>query len=438
VHPYTETSLRMRAAGLPCCSAMWRHTLAFAVFVARVAASSEGFASGALQRPSWWAPAAHFALSFDDLLQGLEGESHSTQSSGGGPQPISLMTVAETHSVQHLASSAKVNATGANKGIASSSSLAAVVGAGSGLAARVNGSANTTLGKGKQPLTTRSWFSFLRFSISFAFVIKCLCMMSNILFQCSPYPIVKAWREKGGTGETDPAPFITVAYGGCQWCFYGMFAFLVTQKSGFLVLVYSNVVGATLGIYYVVMFILLCACEEWRRRFWMYLQIAGAMVALQAGAMLSFPAERALFFVGLVSSGCSIVGSISMLATVPTVLRTKCSKSMPLPLLAASEISAILWVTCGAMLRDPWITVPNIVCGLLLSYALFLVWKYPADGSAVGAILTPEVSLIEPDPSTRLMVGDGAREDMGVAIDAEAGHYGTIECWGETGGTGGT
>merc|ERR1740130_2379071 len=110
---------------------------------------------------------------------------------------------------------------------------------------------------GKQPLpppTPHGVFGWLRFSLSFAIIIKALCMMSNILFQASPLPAAKLFMEQGDTGDTDSAPFISIAYGSSQWCFYGLFAFIVTGKSGFLVLVYSNIVGAILGLYYVYSF----------------------------------------------------------------------------------------------------------------------------------------------------------------------------------------
>ena len=120
---------------------------------------------------------------------------------------------------------------------------------------------------------------------------------------------VQQFQKLGDTGEADSAPFMSILYAGWQWhgsqscavtgndctsagldprCFYGTFAYFVTQKSGFLVspgamckvydvyarsfvsvfcmadslrsslmvsgtlrLFYSNIAGAVLGIYYV-------------------------------------------------------------------------------------------------------------------------------------------------------------------------------------------
>jgi len=390
-------------------------------------------------RPSWWTPAAELALLWDteSVTKGEAPVEHPApvaaaaaptpavivkKASSTSPGPMSLMEASESHVT------VKVNGTGAGAGTGATLVAAASTAASNGTAGGV---------RGKQPLTTKSWFAFLRFTLSFAFVIKTLCMASNVVFQVSPFPMVRSWREKQGTGEADAAPFVSLAYGGCQWCFYGLFAFIVTTKSGFLVLVYSNVCGATLGIYYVIMYGKYCSNEAMRYRYSLYLQIAGAIVAVQAGAMLMFPAERALFFVGLVSSVCSVVVSFSMLATVPVVLATKCSKSMPLPCLLASLISAFLWITCGVLLWDPWITFPNLFGVLVVGFALGLCYKYPADGSAADGCTASSCE----SPLDQVMICPTSDGKDGAAA-AEAMAYGTMEsgpyCCAGTGETGGT
>mmetsp|Transcript_21072 Transcript_21072/g.62888 ORF Transcript_21072/g.62888 Transcript_21072/m.62888 type:complete len:166 (+) Transcript_21072:930-1427(+) len=96
--------------------------------------------------------------------------------------------------------------------------------------------------------------------------------------------------------------------------------------------------------------------------------------------MCAMPPVKALFFCGIISSAWSVVGATSMLTTVPQVLKTKSSKSLPLPLLLAAGISAVLWIMCGVMLRDPWITVPNVCCFCCTGFALSLCWIYPRTG----------------------------------------------------------
>lgn len=225
-----------------------------------------------------------------------------------------------------------------------------------------------------------TWFAWMRLSMSFPFVVKSLCMVCNIFYQASPLPLVNGFNEKGDTGGADLAPFVAVAYGGWQWCFYGLFAYFVTNKSGFLVLVYSNVVGATLGLYYVYSFTSNCRNAAMLERSTKYYYVLASIVAIQLVAIMTMQPVRALFFSGLISSAWSVVSSASLISTVPVVYEQRNSRSLPLPLVFMGEISAVLWIVCGVMLWDPWITFPNIFAFSVCTFALYLCAKFPPHG----------------------------------------------------------
>jgi len=212
--------------------------------------------------------------------------------------------------------------------------------------------------------------------LTFAMVIKALCMAGNVLVQVSPYPQVKRWETRQCTGEVDPAPYVSIAFGGWQWCFYGMFAYLLTRRSGFLILVHSNCLGAVLGTYYTVAFCRYCQDEAAKQNLQRYLSAVGGLVFLQASSLLMLPAERALFLAGLVSSFCSFIGALSMLVVVPTVLRTQDSRMIPGPIITANLMSAMVWCLCGWMLQDPLVTVPNVVSACSGTICLFLKIRY--------------------------------------------------------------
>jgi len=265
----------------------------------------------------------------------------------------------------------------------------------------------------KQKLLPRSWFYV---TFSFAFVVKAMCMLSNVAFQVSPIPQINAFHKMGDTGEADAAPFISILYGGCQWCFYGLFAFLVTKKSGFLVLVYSNVMGAFLGVYYIWGFQRNCRNKASLRMLFRYYKAVSTLAFLQIAAMLVFPKERALFFCGLVSSVCSVVGACSLLTALPTVLKTKCSSSINLPLLVVGVASSCLWLLCGFILWDAWIVVPNslgMVCQLSL---LVVVFRFPMRGVVDGTESAAAAALV----SATSVEHDGARDPDEEAMVSEA------------------
>jgi len=249
--------------------------------------------------------------------------------------------------------------------------------------AAASGSAATNVtgaghAKTKTPIAAVGWAIWIRASITFPFMIKSMCMMCNIFYQASPMPVISEFKAKGDTGDADLAPYLATAFAGWQWCFYGTFAYLVTQKSGFLVLVYSNVVGAVLGLYFVYAFNSNCKNKAMLQKSTKYYCVLACVAGMQFIAIMTMQTVRALFFSGLVSSAWSTITSCSLLATLPIVYETKNSKSLPFPLLVMGVLSAILWCICGVMLWDPWITFPNTFALVVCNYALYLCYIFPA------------------------------------------------------------
>lgn len=214
--------------------------------------------------------------------------------------------------------------------------------------------------------------------ITFATTVKAACMAGNVLVQVSPYPQVKRWSSRGCTGESDPAPYVSIAFGGWQWCYYGLFAWWLTKRSGFLILVHSNCLGALLGTYYTLTFYRNCRHDSISQGLQKYLTAVATLALFQVCTLMVLPAERALFLTGLIASFCSFVGALSMLVSVPTVVRTEDSRIISGPLAASNFMSAAVWVVCGWMLSDPLIGSPNVVAVLASGTCLYLKSRYPA------------------------------------------------------------
>mmetsp|Transcript_1719 Transcript_1719/g.4025 ORF Transcript_1719/g.4025 Transcript_1719/m.4025 type:complete len:422 (+) Transcript_1719:135-1400(+) len=282
-------------------------------------------------------------------------------------------------------------------------------------------------------LPQKSWFA-LTFSI--ALVVKALCMMSNVVASMSLIPQVLTFRQLKGTGDVDAAPFISIMYGGCQWCFYGFFAFVVTKQSGFLILVYSNALGAVLGTCYVAGFQYHCCNSTALRKLFRYYQVVASLVVFQLFTMMLLPRERALFLCGLVSSLCSIVGACSLLSTVPVVLKTRCSASINAQLVIVGMISNALWITCGVILWDAWIMVPSSCSICLQTVALGFLCYFPRQiRSGTATDPCPRYgatgSMREP-PMSYAVAAEEASSDE--ASEDDAAPPADLN-WGETGGT---
>jgi uncharacterized protein with PQ loop repeat len=212
--------------------------------------------------------------------------------------------------------------------------------------------------------------------LTFGVIVKALCMAGNVLVQVSPYPQVNHWSGLAGTGDADAAPYVSIAFSGWQWCFYGTFAYFMTQQSGFLILVDSNCLGACLGSYYVYAFYQNCNNLETMNSFNKYLTAVCTLVGFHLCMAATLPPLRALFIDGIVASFCSFVGAMSMLVSVPMVIRTKNSSTIPGLLASANFASAVAWCVAGWMLQDPLVYVPNIANACSSFTCIFLKIKY--------------------------------------------------------------
>jgi len=212
--------------------------------------------------------------------------------------------------------------------------------------------------------------------LNLVFLIKAACMMSNVVVQMSPYSSIKKIRSDKNTGDFDAAPLVSIAFGCVQWSFYGIFAWLVTGKAGFLIVVYANGFGAFVGIFYVASYHTYCQCQQARMKLYQYYHMVVNLVVIQVCAIFTFSLERALLFCGAIASTTTIVSALSPWTVVSTVISTQSSERMPVPLLAASLVSSGLWCFCGLLLWDIWIMVPNFVGILSNIFLVAIALKY--------------------------------------------------------------
>lgn len=214
--------------------------------------------------------------------------------------------------------------------------------------------------------------------LSFAALVKVLCVAGNVWVQVSPFPLMKSWGKLGHTGEADAAPFVTIAFNGSQWTYYGIFAWYITQRSAFLVLVQSNIIGSVLGTYYTVMFCRYCRNEAAFQQLKLYFSAVAMLVLFEGSAFAVLPSERALFITGLISSFCGFIGALSMLVTLPTVIKMQDARSIPGAYVLANFVSSLSWCACGWLLNDPLVMAPNVVSGISGAVCVYLKIIYTA------------------------------------------------------------
>ena len=193
-------------------------------------------------------------------------------------------------------------------------------------------------------------------------VLKVVGTASNIVLQLSPMRLVTEIRMTKSVSGISPAPLLALTACGYQWSFYGYFAFSITENVGFLTLVYANILGLVLGMYYLVTYYV--HSEQ------------TTSVSYGLAAMVAFAAEttycfldqdisRSLFFAGTLSAILSIIVSFSPMVSLKTAITEKSLVSVPVDIIIASFVSCLVWTLLGLLLHDPWVLIPNSI-GLLL------------------------------------------------------------------------
>lgn len=220
---------------------------------------------------------------------------------------------------------------------------------------------------------------------SLAVLLKVLCIASNMVLSVSPLSQVKRWNMDG-TGETDSAPFVCIAFAGAQWCFYGLFAWWMTSDRGFLVLVWSNCFGAILGIYYVTNFYYNCADDSFLGSLQKYLGGVFALVLLQVCAIFVLPGDSAMFLAGIIASFGSFLNATSILVTAPAVVRSKDSSAINGTYIMWNFACCALWSACGVMIQDTLVVIPNLCscCSCMVCLTLKIIYPVTLDSPLGG------------------------------------------------------
>jgi solute carrier family 50 protein (sugar transporter) len=226
----------------------------------------------------------------------------------------------------------------------------------------------------KQPAVSEraSWMHM----VSFAFLLKFLCICSSVLMQMSPMRDVVKFRSNQSTGGYESLPLVMLATCGSQWCFYGLFAWAVTGNRGFLVVVYANALGVVLGVFYTITFQSFCDNAIKQQGLHTYLSFGASIFVFQAFTMILYAPETALLVSGAVAAALSVAVSASPLVGLEELKRTRNADAMPADLIIACFLSCVLWMLCGVMIRDLWIFVPNAFGLLFNCIQLAALYKY--------------------------------------------------------------
>jgi hypothetical protein len=218
-------------------------------------------------------------------------------------------------------------------------------------------------------------------TMSFSFLLKAGAIMSSVMLTLSPLRTVWNMQEAKSTLTYPPFTFFCVAACGLQWCTYGSFAFLVTNNYGFLILVYSNVLGVIMGTYYCYSYYKCIQDEVRMRQFMGCLYAAAANYTFEGIIIPTLPHPRALLIIGTLSAFYSVLVSFAPIADLPKIIAKGDISGMPQDVVFASFVCSVLWFGCAVMLHDTWILVPNFTGIILGGFQLGLLAYFGGIGA---------------------------------------------------------
>ena len=193
------------------------------------------------------------------------------------------------------------------------------------------------------------------------FALKIAATAFNVLLQLSPLRLIMEIRIHKSVSTISPFPLIALTACGYQWSFYGFFAYTETANVGFLMLIYANILGLVLGLYYMLSFHYYAESGD---RSSIYFQSVGLISLFVCEYIYCYTAQAvnsSLYFAGLLSAAISILVSFSPMVSLPDALRKHSIASVPVDMCVASLVSSVLWLFCGMLLGDPWVLIPNFI-----------------------------------------------------------------------------
>lgn len=230
--------------------------------------------------------------------------------------------------------------------------------------------------------------------LSFAFMLKAGAIASSVTMTLSPLRAVQSIKAAKDTLTYPPYCFVCVAACGTQWCAYGTFAFAVTGNYGFLILVYSNVLGVIMGCYYAFTYYSnITSATRWDQ---FKMSVGAAMCAYTGEILLMLTTSHAksLLVVGTTSAFMSVLVSVAPIADLPRILKTRDTSGMPADVCLASFIASCLWLGCAILLHDAWIFVPNMFGLVFGGFQLLLLAAF-SGSPATGKLASKKADMYE-------------------------------------------
>jgi len=226
-------------------------------------------------------------------------------------------------------------------------------------------------------------------------------IICNVMW-LSPLSAVLESRKKRSLGKLNPIPFAITVANCVAWTMYGCM-----RRDWFVF--WSNSTGLCLGIFYslsslallnlkkadVLRFNIMTALLVGSAVFWCLMAMVACIVYNDDPASR----EQGIRFIGTIGMAFGLAYYVSPLSTLLTILRTRDSSSLYLPMIVTSFFNALMWVIYGFVAKnDVALWLPNaagcILCTLQFGFRLTI----PAAGVKYATVESDTAVLVQQKP----------------------------------------
>jgi solute carrier family 50 protein (sugar transporter) len=200
-------------------------------------------------------------------------------------------------------------------------------------------------------------------------------IVGTLMFMAPLSAVLKARRLRD-LGALNPVPYPAQAANSIAWIAYS-YVIVPTNKSGSALLYWVNQLGFLFGLF----FTLSCyglARTKTRDRILAQVLFFALVIPLvgAVGVLTEMSSDRLKLMWGFTANGILLLYYAAPLSTVLSVIRTKSSKSLNLPLAIMQCVNGCLWLGYGIAVSDPFIYVPNAVGACTGAVLLLLLFSF--------------------------------------------------------------
>ncbi|KAK4256879.1 hypothetical protein QN277_006545 [Acacia crassicarpa] len=185
-------------------------------------------------------------------------------------------------------------------------------------------------------------------------------VVGNIVsFMCFLAPLPTFYRvcKKKTTEGFQSIPYVAALFSAMLWIFYAYI------KTGEFLIITINSVGCVIEITYLVIYVTYCPkkARVFTLRMILLLNFGGMCIIILLTHLLSKERAARIKLLGWICVVFSISVFVAPLSIIRVVIRTKSVEFMPFSLSLLLTISAMTWLAYGVLLKDIFISLPNLV-----------------------------------------------------------------------------